>query len=267
MSSNYSFGQQRPTISQDPATEMPDSLPKRKRADVEEARKRLSYVCQFPLYRTHADDPSYDYNNLISVLVGPDKATFTVHENYICAKSKFFKAACSKQWTRGAEGINRVIRLPEEDPQIFKSYVSWVYTNEVVVQGIADRREETGPTVAGKEQGELIKLYVLGDKLDDLALRDQVMKTLVNMNVQTYAASVTWAFEHTPPTSLLRTMLATFAAMRWNRAGFEKESANYPHEFVRAVAVFLMHQTEKDKSDHGSFLKKLPSFLEVEPEA
>lgn len=53
---------------------------------------------------------SYDYDSLITVLVGAGEERFTVHKDVICVKSKFFRAACSDRWQEGQE---KVVRLPE----------------------------------------------------------------------------------------------------------------------------------------------------------
>jgi hypothetical protein len=69
------------------------------------------------------------------VLVGPDEVAFTVHENFICAKSKFFQAACRKEWSEGAQ---KLIRLPEVEPGVFRSYLNWVYTGDLAVNSTKD---------------------------------------------------------------------------------------------------------------------------------
>ncbi|SMR62074.1 unnamed protein product [Zymoseptoria tritici ST99CH_1E4] len=73
------------------------------------------------------------YANTIDVLVGADGQHFVVHENYICRKSAFFKAACSKKWV---EGRDRVVRLPEILPQTFRVYLDWTYTDRFSLQAV-----------------------------------------------------------------------------------------------------------------------------------
>jgi hypothetical protein len=210
----------------------------------------------------NSDEPiSYDYKTLISVLVGPKEAVFNVHESFICAKSKFFKAACRKEWTEGTE---KLVRLPEVEPELFKSYLNWVYTGGLAVDASVGG---TGQTANETKYYGFVKLYVLGDTLDDLPLLNSTMKILVNSNHQFNHESVTWAFEHTPIGSLLRKMLVSFAATRWVRAIFDEHKAKYHPEFVLDLAAFLMHQTDKQKTGLAEFIQKLPEFLEDEPKA
>lgn len=191
------------------------------------------------------------------MLVGSNERAFTVHENYICAKSRFFKAACRKEWS---EGITRIIRLPEAEPEMFRSYLVWVYTD-----GLAVDITNSEPVQAQETKySTFVKLYVLGDRLEDLRLRNSIMEILVNSNHQFNHESVTWAFEHTPTGSLLRKMLVSFAATRWVRAIFDEHKAKYHPEFVLDLAAFLMHQTDKQKIGLAEFIQKLPEFLEDE---
>lgn len=91
---------------------------------------------------------------------------FTVHRHLVCANSKFFKAACSKLW---AEGKEKVVRLPEVKLDAFQAYLVWVYTGKVVFNRQAPRHQLR----------DTIDLYLLGDVLDDLLLRNTAMRTLV----------------------------------------------------------------------------------------
>lgn len=49
-----------------------------------------------------------------------------VHKMAICAKSPFFQAACSREWK---EGQDRLIRLPEFEPDCFLVYIHRIYTS------------------------------------------------------------------------------------------------------------------------------------------
>lgn len=49
-----------------------------------------------------------DYSEVITVLVGQEEKSFTVHKAIICAKSQFFATACSQQWQEGRSGVVRL---------------------------------------------------------------------------------------------------------------------------------------------------------------
>jgi hypothetical protein len=192
------------------------------------------------------------------VLVGPDEVAFTVHENFICAKSKFFQAAYRKEWSEGAQ---KLIRLPEVEPGVFRSYLNLVYTGDLAVDSTKD--DPVNPK--NTKYSNFLKLYVLGDTLDDLSLRNSTMEILVSSNYQLSPASITWAFEHTPTQSLLRKMLVRFAALRWDRAAFASDKAKYHPEFVQDLAEFLMMRNAITTA--AAFVSFLPDFLEDKPGA
>jgi hypothetical protein len=56
----------------------------------------------------------------VSILTGEEEQQFTVHKDSICAKSKFFKAACSERWI---EGKQKVVKLPDVTARDFQTYV------------------------------------------------------------------------------------------------------------------------------------------------
>jgi hypothetical protein len=63
---------------------------------------------------------------MLTVLVGDgdDKHDFTVHEDVICGCSEFFRKAMNGKWKESEE---RVVPLPQEDPEIFSMYLQACY--------------------------------------------------------------------------------------------------------------------------------------------
>jgi len=209
-----------------------------------------------------ADEPSYDYNNVIYVLVGPQEEASVVHENFIGAKSKFFAAACRKEWL---DGVRKLVRLPEVESSIFKSYLNWIYTGHLAVKDTV--KSESEPSAGAEhavEHAAFLKLYLLGYKLDDVSLRNQAMTLMVKHRFQPVPSMVKLAFDNTPQNSLLRVKLISSAAKHWSRTTFAKRIADYSSEFVHAIAILLMRQTKI--SPFADFLEMLPELLEDEPE-
>jgi hypothetical protein len=106
---------------------------------------------------------------VITILVGEDteeEQRFTVHKDMICAKSKFFRAACSERWPTGREII---VRLPAGTPEDFQIYVEWVYTSRINID-IEDIEEL---------QAKLTDMYILGDLVDDYQLRIATIERLM----------------------------------------------------------------------------------------
>jgi hypothetical protein len=186
---------------------------------------------------TRADSyPSYDFNSTITVLVGKKEQQFIVHKDPICAKSKFFKAACSERWSglRSSDGKPKDIKLPETSIRDFQTYVHWVYASQIEVEG----------DDLGRKHEHHLKMYILGDLLDDYQLRNAAMETLIDSlpfsTGQPSFQIVRHVYEHTPMGSPLRKLLVDRKIGRGNRADFAMDVDEYAVEFVQELAIALM---------------------------
>jgi hypothetical protein len=175
---------------------------------------------------------SYDYNSTISVLVGKEEKQFTVHKDSICAKSKFFKAACSERWI---EGQKKLIKLPEASTRDFQAYVNWVYTSRIEVNENAE-----------KQYNGHVKMYILEDVLDDYQLRNTAMEYLIS-SIETPIAQgyrmLRDAYERTPTGSPLRRLLVSRQIGQGERKTFPECVSKYPVELIQEMAVSLMRDT------------------------
>ena len=61
-----------------------------------------------------------------------DSKTFTIQRRFL-KSSDFFEACLRGDW---AENNNNAIELNETDPDIFKAYVVWLYTQDLLGQKI-----------------------------------------------------------------------------------------------------------------------------------
>ena len=106
----------------------------------------------------------------VTVIVGPEKRKFSVHETLLRSNSAFFEAALKKDWK---EGMHRTVTLPEEDADTFYIYVQWLYL-------------EKFPRQPAAFQGYpiLAKLYGLGETIIDTNLQDRVIDTRVQRKPQ-----------------------------------------------------------------------------------
>ncbi len=86
-----------------------------------------------------ANDQRFLYISLITILFGPEQASFAVHKELLCDRSEFFRAPCNGNF-KEAEGI---VELPEQDAAIFKYFIYWLYTEKL--RGYF-RPESTVPT-------------------------------------------------------------------------------------------------------------------------
>jgi hypothetical protein len=187
---------------------------------------------------TSADRPCStigDFDNIITVLVGPEKQRFVLHQEPVCARSKFFKAACSRRWLEGQE---RFVRLPTVKAETFRTYSSWVYSD-----GVLDITwsEPSDASLTSVEDEIFADVYLLGDKLDDIKLRTEATKMLLGC-LRKHSrllgiSAMTRIYESTIRGSLLRKLLVDMSVELQQRENFSAVVADYPPEFVQEVAV------------------------------
>ncbi|KAK5737584.1 hypothetical protein LTR17_006631 [Elasticomyces elasticus] len=111
--------------------------------------------------RKHKDNGSRFRGKMVEVTVGDAvKEVFHIHDQLLCSGSLFFNIALRPEWR---EGIERAVKLPEEDPDVFCCYMQYLYTGYVSC---------TTETSAGYHK--LVKLWVLADHLLAFTLQNLV---------------------------------------------------------------------------------------------
>ncbi|KAK1063220.1 hypothetical protein LTR74_009651 [Friedmanniomyces endolithicus] len=112
----------------------------------------------------------------ITVVVGPDdkNETFYLHEELVTTHSDFFAAAMHKDWK---EGQDRVIQLPEDDPNYFKMFASFIYTGSAHSLEDGDHDREN---LRDWEYQCLALAWGLGNKLICIAFQDAIVDALIN---------------------------------------------------------------------------------------
>lgn len=202
----------------------------------------------------------YDYNEIITVLVGENEQQFIVHKNTICDKSKFFEAACSSG--RWKEGKEKLVRLPEVDPEAFRVYVHWVYTGKVspeVEWGHADLN-------CAEKQVTYTEAYIIGDVLDDNDLRKHVIDTMIE-KTSAWAdllpcTSLRRIWEATPTASPLRILALEWAVFEGNPQDLNDSIEHFPEEYVRDLAMLMLPRLQdKDECTQKEFKAKLHQQL------
>ena len=118
---------------------------------------------------------------------GDAKKVWHLPEKLLKSKSAFFTAALKSGF---AEGISKTIRLPEDDPDIFKYFVKWLYVGY---------KPNFPPNF-------FVPLWALGDRLSCPLMQDDVMSGLVGYYVEPHLKDVTLKqiYELSAPRSKIR---------------------------------------------------------------
>ncbi|GAB7324625.1 hypothetical protein MBLNU13_g08511t1 [Cladosporium sp. NU13] len=141
---------------------------------------------------------SYNYDDMITVLVGPEETKFTAHKD------------------------EKVIALPEVEEETFQTYMDFVF-------GLPIFDGETEPL-------PLVKFYVLGDFLDDVKARDKALRLVIAERFCPNPETVGFIWDHTTSNSLLRQAAYDGVAARLGVIEFAKKVKQYPAEFVQQFA-------------------------------
>jgi hypothetical protein len=149
------------------------------------------------------------------------------------------------------------------DPPIFQSYVSWAYSPSLNIAELT--ADEIGGFSAREEcrlVAKCLELYILGDVLDDIRLRNKVLQTLaLDIRDIIFPEIEGRAWEKTPENSPMRRMMVDRAMMRGKRSYLLGKLDKYPEDFVQRFAAELLQEVPiKDKK---IFDAKLPSYLET----
>ncbi|KAK4950312.1 hypothetical protein LTR10_011293 [Elasticomyces elasticus] len=154
-----------------------------------------------------------NYGATLTILVGPEETSFTVHQDRLCSTSEYFKKACTGEWLESKE---RVLRLADVDATIFQIYVEGLYfpsseLKEMLTDTSSDGVKEPLSLRACRQSNvettfQVCGLWALADYLQDYAIQNKAIDLLENGVSRTSFGSVrivTWLSAHTTSTSRL----------------------------------------------------------------
>lgn len=156
-----------------------------------------SHCCMFPALMRGSY--SATYGNIVRVTVGQGerKCDFSVHKGLVCAASPYFNAALNN--TNFKEGREGAVHLEEDDVEVFKSFLCWLYTRD-----ITPHADEEGYVLG------LIKLFVFADARGVRALKIALIDALFDAIAQKWTLPVNfipYVYENTPDNSGLRKLM------------------------------------------------------------
>jgi hypothetical protein len=107
----------------------------------------------------------------ITVNVGAEELKFPVLEVVIRKSSTFFDNAMKPEWA-SSRAEPRLVDLTDQDPEIFKIYLHWLYFKNVPTV-ITENFASSNP-----EFVTLAKCYILGEMLMDIGFKNAVLDAL-----------------------------------------------------------------------------------------
>jgi hypothetical protein len=203
-------------------------------------------------------EPGRVGRKMIQVFVGDDEEPHCVHRDLISASSDFFQKALNGDFQE-KDGI---VRLSNQDSTLFALYVQWLYSkclnHELGAQEQAelvsedDDKDEKKLLILGGHYKRLIKLYILGDVLQDEEFQNTTMDAILKLfrSSTSYPiddVNATIVLENLPPRSPLRKLLVD-CWVYVREATWYKDSdmdlRSYPSDFWVEVAEGLITHEE-----------------------
>lgn len=187
---------------------------------------------------------------------------FTVHKDFICNKSLFFKTACSKDWKEAHE---RVVSLPETALAMFAAYLDWGYVGNVESGELFQRI--FSDTDLAKEMDEHIEFYLLADFIQDTKLAVRIVVSLMSKLEQTKQHDslpgvnlLKHVYDNTGIRSLLRRVLVDVAITKGERVSLVELLLGKPTGYVLEIAQKLLQ--ERILTNYTDVRKRLAKHCE-----
>lgn len=189
----------------------------------------------------------------IKVVVGSKEEAFYIHASALESSSEFFRSALKKEW---AKKDDESIDLRDQDVEIFKIYVNWLYTSQVSVE--SDPAETVKPT--GAKYTQLAHSYALGEHLCDTDFQDSVINSIIGYsrikntaNNSSYPGpqTINVIYNNTVTNSPARRLVVDFY-VRFGTDGWTTDSITMHHEFLGDLSKallkdrVLLHKHEKN---------------------
>ncbi|KAI9709181.1 MAG: hypothetical protein M1812_007766 [Candelaria pacifica] len=157
-------------------------------------------------------------NEIVTLLVGPEKKEFKIHKGLLCHESSYFQAALTGDWKEGLEGP---VLLVEDSPATYQLFFKWLYTSKLFEDDL-------------KPAGCLISLWVLADKRGVPALGNLCIDLLVAKcpDKAVMFDSVKYIYRNTVPGAALRRLLVDLWAWRLKVSHLDPDPDHFPPAFL-----------------------------------
>jgi len=185
---------------------------------------------------TPTDSIRIDFQDMITIKVGPEEVLFSAPRDVLCRSSTFFQTALSpeKEWSENKE---RCVCLPEDDGDTFATYLQYAFTQRVVAM-------EEKPEVANLKTyyGKLFALYCFADRIDDKACKNVIMDRVLHLHQQFHnqgpgPANIYKIFDGTMEDCMLQRYLVDMAVHCYDMREFKADTVARCPTFWSKVIV------------------------------
>lgn len=115
------------------------------------------------------------FRDTVAVFVGPWETKFSVHKDFLCEVSVYFRAALTGDFE---EAEKEEIFLAEQDDDVFEIFVDWLYTKTMKTDSVTIKK---GKCV---EWETAVKIYVFGQYIQCARLCNDLLDTIWGILLQ-----------------------------------------------------------------------------------
>ncbi|KAL2064768.1 hypothetical protein VTL71DRAFT_3907 [Oculimacula yallundae] len=119
----------------------------------------------------------------VTILVGPEEVLFNLPKDFLCLNSKFFDRALNGKFK---EGVERVIRLPEDTVMAFQMMLQWIYTGNIKLA-----TDMSSSLARAETTGFYLEFFKLADKIDLLGSTHPIVEKF-RKHLQSIATPNCW---------------------------------------------------------------------------
>ncbi|KAF2277552.1 uncharacterized protein EI97DRAFT_432415 [Westerdykella ornata] len=152
---------------------------------------------------------SFDRFTPVTIHVGQglERKEFIAHEPFI-ARSEFFRRALNGNWP---EGIERIVEMPNDDPEHFRLYLSFVYTSKLPRDREPLPKDDAEWTSRYEaDYMDLARIYALAEKLQDPVTKNAIVHRMFQLSscgAFPPGKAIQIFYESTPESSRIRGLL------------------------------------------------------------
>ncbi len=168
--------------------------------------RRGSTICELAPCKDNtsshfADSSQRDsFDDIVHILVGPEKEIFKVHRQILCNTSSYFDAALNGNFKEAKQGR---VEMLEDDVNTFKNFQYWLYSREIHVEEGNEIYESNN----NKQWDMLIDLFIFGEARGIPGLQNAAIDGLIDemhAKNELRVAAIRRIYENTPENSPLR---------------------------------------------------------------
>lgn len=199
-------------------------------------------------------------NDMIVVEVGPNRQRYRVYKELISFYSEYFRNALKEPWK---EAEDRLIELPDIEPQVFDIFVDWLYTQKVPEKNrfwVAPTETLKANSTEHVQLAEILvmKTYVFADRFLVPKLRCAIYNyfaaSLTKDSIPPYYEAIIYAFNNLTEKSAMLDLLVGLHCAFWDEScdtesnGEVDMRKDLPIDFLLRVMIQSSKMKDKERA-------------------